>query len=179
MKKPRLTEEEEQLLFELYIASTGRPHDGYNALLEQGLALEGTGRFGAWIKATAAGAEYIRALDSGSKTTRCIKYHERMSTVGRADLDAQHAPPEPVSPPSQPRRRRMAPDRPKPLVTASGNLSTKPNALRVILGARVTYYPVSSAASIKHGTQDLVVTSNKLYRAYPLAASESDCIVLA
>jgi hypothetical protein len=53
--------------------------------------------------------------------------------------------------------------------------SPAPNAVRVATGPLVTYYPVSYASKVSNGT--CVVTQNKLFRAFPLAASSSDVVV--
>ena len=50
--------------------------------------------------------------------------------------------------------------------------SIQPNAVRVVIGAKATYYPISQYEQIAHGTKHRVRTSNKFFRAYVLAASE-------
>ncbi|TXH45786.1 MAG: hypothetical protein E6Q97_30785 [Desulfurellales bacterium] len=62
----------------------------------------------------------------------------------------------------------------KPVVQrAPGTSSITPNAVRVTVGAKVTYYPLSMFEAL-NGTKHRVRTVNKLYRAYPLAASVGD-----
>lgn len=52
-----------------------------------------------------------------------------------------------------------------------------PNAVRVVLGTIVTYYPLSSYGALKHGEICRVATSNKLYRTYAMEASATDIVV--
>lgn len=51
---------------------------------------------------------------------------------------------------------------------------TVPNAVRITLGTKVTYYPLSNWGSIKHASKQRCVTKNKFYRPLPLSAAAND-----
>lgn len=55
-----------------------------------------------------------------------------------------------------------------------GRPETVPNAVRITLGSKVTYYPLSNWDSIKHASKQRCVTKNKFYRPLPLSAAAND-----
>lgn len=52
-----------------------------------------------------------------------------------------------------------------------------PNAIRVLIGTKVTYYPLTTEGTLR-GETYRVFTVNKLYKSYPVAASAADLLVL-
>lgn len=60
---------------------------------------------------------------------------------------------------------------------AAAGTPIQPNAVRVQIGNTVAYYPVTSFASIKDASKQLVRTLNKCFKQYPLAASAADLLV--
>lgn len=53
-----------------------------------------------------------------------------------------------------------------------------PNAVRVVRANKVTYYPLSMFGSLNDENKQRCCTRNRFYRSVPLAASESDQVVL-
>lgn len=192
----KLTLAEEQHLMDLVIASIDRIQPETPALVERGLAISGRGRWGTWVRATKAG-EALTQTWSFEKRNRLVHaWTESMipqcnsSTTARRETAPKASVPiaadpqvakRPVTPerrarttsapPSSPVGRTAPPVRPRTAEPA-------PNAIRVTIGNKATYYPVTAAKSLKHGTIEHVVTSNKHYRSYPVAASAADTVVL-
>jgi len=89
-----------------------------------------------------------------------------------------------ASSPPPPRRQQQRSEQDRQLPTPARREAVKsanegrasgptPNAVRVVTGAKATYYPLSMWDQL-HGTKQRVTTSNKFYRSYPVATSTAD-----
>lgn len=197
MARKALTLAEEQHLMDLVIASIDRIQPETPALVERGLAISGRSRWGTWVRATKAGEALTQSWSfekrnrlvhawTESMIPQCNSSTARRETVPKASVPIA-ADPQVAKRPVTPERRARPTSAPPPGPTARVTPPVRstgkaaglaPNAVRVSIGNKVTYYPVTAAKSLKHGTIEHVVTSNKPYRSYPVAASAADTVVL-
>lgn len=78
-------------------------------------------------------------------------------------------------PPARGDATKAAPT-PTKRTSAAAGTSIQPNAVRVQIGNKVTYYPVTSFASIKDASKQLVRTLNKCFKQYPLTGAGADVV---
>lgn len=159
---------------------TIRPTPHTPKLIKLGLLHGGKSRFGNWLKITEAGERLV-----SSKLSRTVQSMNRSaaSMAAARDVSSERAP----QPPSEnASRAAVAPQR---LVSAGSKVKrnknatasakqTTPNAVRLIIGGKVTYYPLTAYESLKHGEKARVFTLNKQrYKSLPMGASSGDVVV--
>ena len=119
--------------------------------------------------AAATATQVIPALSGPPSVTRPST--ESLKTTGTAAHVEHMRPLGPSAAKAVKKQRATSPAVIFPPVTPPGK--PIPNAARVTVGAKVTYYPTSMLGAL-HGTKALVVTLNKPFKSYPVGASAGD-----
>lgn len=137
----------------LSVNPIGYANEHTHVFVDLGFASTGKSRFALWTKITAEGQQYLDRMSSrgGRATTTPDASESRPLNVPRpaaisAKADSKAAP------------------------------GLLPNAVRLRIGNKVTYYPISMYEAL-HGSKARVVTCNKLLKSYPVAASDADTLV--
>lgn len=180
-----------QLLVEA-ACSTLKPNtEAHWVLAQEGLLRIASGRFGLYCELTEVGKRRHATPEATAGSAKAETSCEAATPRSRRKVAKQAVPDNaPVantppatplqagasSPPGRARRpaaRTLPPTPAKRAVQRAPGPLQKPNAVRVTLGTRVTYYPVSMFGAL-HGEKIRVITKNKLYRSCSLEASTAD-----
>ena len=203
--RPTLSNDDIEDLRDVQRAKVGKYHPGMRSAVLEGYLDLGRSRFGEYVKITEAGKELLAKTGSDAgKTPRGAVPRTSRNTakqaVGVPPSASVTSPQPPVMPLQAGAISSEPPPGPPPVVTVAQSTRGRPraadskqretitptvmvsatltaNAVRVIIGRRVWYYPLTSYDKLAHATKQRVLTSNGLYRSYPVAASDQDRIV--